>query len=247
VIKIRYADLPGGLHIRAVARGKDTVVYLVPGLTAMQRQAALRRIRSSARMGHGPRLPAAGLAGAVMLDRVRTTVRNAAAAMWAHPTILVPPIVSIASAAIAYMLLVSVSIRVREPQASGSGAAGDPVPAAVAPPALGRPQDPAGRPPGSGRTGRSHPVPGRSRAPAPRPSGGKHPAPGTSPSPSPTPAPTGTHPAPSPSTTPPLRPGSPSASAPSPGGTNSAPPSSRRPDAGGACLIVGPLGVCLAA
>jgi hypothetical protein len=240
VIKIRYADLPGGLHIRAVARGKDTVVYLVPGLTAMQRQAALRRIRSSARMGHGPRLPAAGLAGAVMLDRVRTTVRNAAAAMWAHPTILVPPIVIIVSAAIAYMLLVSVSIRVREPQAGGSGAAGDPVPAAVAPPALGRPQDPAGRPPGSGRTGRS-------RAPAPRPSGGKHPAPGTSPSPSPTPAPTGTHPAPSPSTTPPLRPGSPSASAPSPGGTNSAPPSSRRPDAGGACLIVGPLGVCLAA
>jgi hypothetical protein len=39
VIKIRYADLPGGLHIRAVARGKDTIIYLLPGLTAYQRQA----------------------------------------------------------------------------------------------------------------------------------------------------------------------------------------------------------------
>ena len=43
MIKIRYADLPAGLHIRAVARGKDTVIYLLPGLTAAQRQAALRR------------------------------------------------------------------------------------------------------------------------------------------------------------------------------------------------------------
>jgi hypothetical protein len=245
VIKIRYADLPGGLHIRAVARGKDTIVYLVPGLTAIQRQAALRRIRSSARMGHGPRLPAAGLASAVMVDRVRTTLRNAAAAMRAHPTILVPPVVIIASAAIAYMLLVSVSIRDREPQAGGSGTLGDPVPAAVAPPALSRPQDPAGRAPGSAHASR----PGRSRDPAPRPSGrgGGRPAPGTSPSPSPTPSPTGTHPDPSTSPTPPLQPGSPSTSAPSPGGTNSAPPSSGSAGARRVCVIVGPLGMCLAA
>ena len=53
MIKIRYADLPAGLHIRAVARGKDTIIFLLPGLTPPQRQAALRRARSSARMGHG--------------------------------------------------------------------------------------------------------------------------------------------------------------------------------------------------
>jgi hypothetical protein len=247
VIKIRYADLPGGLHIRAVARGKDTIVYLVPGLTVMQRQAALRRIRSSARMGHGPRLPAAGLAGAVMVDRIRTTLRNALAAVRAHPTILVPPVVIIASAAIAYMLLVSVSIGSREPQVSGSGALGDPVPAAVAPPDLSRPQDPDGRPQGPAHASRPAQSPGRSRDPAPRPSGrgGGRPAPGASPSPSPTP--TGVRPSPSPSPAPPLRPGSSSTSAPLPGGTNSAPPSSDSAGAGGVCVVVGLLGVCLAA
>ncbi len=56
MIKIRYTDLPAGLHIGGGPR-KDTVIYLLPGLTAAQRQAALRRARSSARMGHGPRLP----------------------------------------------------------------------------------------------------------------------------------------------------------------------------------------------
>ena len=64
MIKIRYADLPGGLHVRVEARGKDTIIYLLPGLTVAQRRAALRRARSSARMGHGPRLPAPGVAGA---------------------------------------------------------------------------------------------------------------------------------------------------------------------------------------
>src|SRR3981081_199858 len=58
VIKIRYADLPGGLHVRAVAHGKDTIVYPVPGLTVATGQAALRGVRSSARMGHGPPLSA---------------------------------------------------------------------------------------------------------------------------------------------------------------------------------------------
>jgi hypothetical protein len=37
VIKIRYADLPGGLHVRAETRGKDTIVCLLPGLTLEQR------------------------------------------------------------------------------------------------------------------------------------------------------------------------------------------------------------------
>jgi uncharacterized membrane protein YgcG len=252
VIKIRYADLPGGLHIRAVARGKDTIIYLLPGLTAEQRQAALRRARSSGRMGQGPRLSPAGVAGAVMVDRMRTTVRYGAAAMRGHPAIFVPPILIIVTAAVAYILLVSVSIRISEPQASEHG---DPIPAAAAPPPGSRAQDPAPQPtrPPSLRL---------FYTPAPRRSGGggHHPA-GPSPSASPTPSPTGAQPAPS--QTP-----SPSASpSPSPGGSGSAGSGSAGSGSagsgsagsgsagsgsagsgsagGGVCLDIGLLGVCL--
>jgi hypothetical protein len=195
VIKIRYADLPGGLHIRAVARGKDTIVYLLPGLTAEQRQAALRRARSSGRMGQGPQLPAAGVTAAVMVDRIRTTVRNGAAAMRGHPAIFVPPILIIVTAAVAYLLLVSVSIRIGEPQASEPG---DPIPAAVAPPPGSRVQYPGPQP--------TQPVSVRLvYAPVPRRSGGGgHRRPSPSPSPTPSrarPTPTAS-PTPSPSPTP---------------------------------------------
>jgi uncharacterized membrane protein YgcG len=162
VIKIRYADLPGGLHIRAVASGKDTIIYLLPGLTAEQRQAAMRRARSSGRMGQGPRLPAAGVAGAVMLDRFRTTVRNGAAAMRGHPAIFVPPILIIVTAAVAYLLLVSVSIRIGAPQSSEPGV---PIPAEIAPPPGSRAQYPDPQP--------THPTSVRLiYAPAPSRSGG---------------------------------------------------------------------------
>ena len=117
MIKIRYADLPGGLHVRAVARGRDTVIYLVPGLTVDQRRAALRRARSSARMGHGPPLSATGVTCAMVADRIRTTVGNAAAAMRVHPAMFVPITVVILSATVAYFLLMSVTIKVRPPQA----------------------------------------------------------------------------------------------------------------------------------
>lgn len=122
MIKIRYADLPGGLHVRAVARGRDTVIYLVPGLTVDQRRAALRRARSSARMGHGPPLSATGVTCAMVADRIRTTVGNAAAAMRVHPAMFVPITVVILSATVAYFLLMSVTIKVRPPQAGGPGA-----------------------------------------------------------------------------------------------------------------------------
>jgi hypothetical protein len=191
VIKIRYADLPGGLHIRAVARGKDTVIYLLPGLTAEQRQAALRRARSSGRMGQGPRLPAAGVAGAVMVDRFRATVRNGAAAMRGHPAIFVPPILIIVTAAVAYLLLVSASIRIHEPLAAEPG---NPIPAAAAPPPEFRALRPAPRP--------THPASLRLvYAPEPkRPGGGRHRDP--SPSASPTPSRTATRPASSPTPSP---------------------------------------------
>jgi hypothetical protein len=197
VIKIRYADLPGGLHIRAVARGKDTIIYLLPGLTAEQRQAALRRARSSGRMGQGPRLSAAGVAGAVMVDRIRTTIRNGAAAMRGHPAIFVPPILIIVTAAVAYLLLVSVSIKIRDPQA---GQPANPIPAVVAPPPGSRAQYPDPQPTHSARVRLIY-------APAPAPahrrsSSGRHRDP--SPSASPTPSPTGAAPSPtaSPSPTP---------------------------------------------
>ena len=237
MIKIRYADLPAGLHIRAVARGKDTLIYLLPGLTSAQRQAALRRARSSARMGQGPRLPVAGVLGAVMVDRMRTTVRNGAAAMRGHPAILVPPLVIIMTAAVAYVLLVSVNLRIHEPRASGSAGQGTPVPAALAPPGSGAEDDPGGRP------GSTSPItPGQSQPPAHKRSGDGAGATGASPSPSATPSPARSTPAPSPS---PSTPPSPAASpTPTAGGINSTGSGSGSPGAGGLCVDPGPPGMC---
>lgn len=234
MIKIRYADLPAGLHIRAVARGKDTIIFLLPGLTAAQRQAALRRARSSARMGQGPRLPVAAVLGAVMVDRMRTTVRNGAAAMRGHPAILVPPLVIVMSAAVAYILLVSVNIRIHDPQASGPAGPGIPIPAAVGPPGSGA--DNPGARPGSTSPGTS----GQSQ-PTHKGSGGGQGGTGGSPSPSPTPSPVKSTSAPSPSPSP-----SPSAADPGPtaGGVNSTGSGSGSPGAGGLCLDPGPPGVC---
>jgi hypothetical protein len=231
VIKIRYADLPAGLHIRAEPRGKDTIIYLLPGLTAAQRQAALRRARSSARMGQGPRLPVAGVVGAVMVDRMRTTLRNGAAAMRGHPAMFVPPLVIIMTAAVAYILLVSVNIRMHDPQASGPQR--NPVPAAV-PAAGGGADDPAGRT-GSGSTSRN--ASGQSQRTTHKRSGGSQ---GGSPSPSPTPSPVKSTSAPSPSPSPPA------AASPTPtaGGVNSTGSGSGLPGAGGVCFDPGPPGEC---
>ena len=252
MVKIRYADLPGGLHIRAVARGKDTIVYLLPGLTAEQRQAALRRARSSGRMGQGPRLPAAGVAGAVMVDRFRTTVRNGAAAMRGHPAVFVPPILIIVTAAVAYLLLVSVSIRMGKPQASQPG---DPIPAAVAPPPGSSDQRPAPRPTHSASVRLIY-------EPAPRRSaGGGHRGP--SPSPSPTPSRARPTPTPSPTPSPSATPSASPSALPddtSPGGSDSGSEGSGSEGSGsegsgsegsgsvdhGLCLDLNLLGVCLA-
>jgi hypothetical protein len=234
VIKIRYADLPAGLHIRAVARGRDTVIYLLPGLTAAQRQAALRRARSSARMGHGPRLPVAGVLGAVMMDRMRTTVRNGAAAMRGHPAILVPPLVIVMSAAVAYILLVSVNIRIHDPQASGPAGPGAPIPAAM--PAPGSRADDPGSQPGPAPRDTA----GQSQQPTHKRSGDGEGAAGGSPSPSPKPSPATSTPPPSPSPSPA---GSPTPTA---GGVNSTGSGSGSglPGAGGVCIDPGPPGEC---
>jgi hypothetical protein len=242
VIKIRYADLPGGLHIRVAASGRDTIIYLLPGLTTVQRRAALRRARSSARMGQGPGLPTAGVAAAMMADGIRTTLRNVAGAMRGHPAIFVPPIVIMGVAAIAYVLLVSVTIRVHPPQAGGSGNGfTSPIAQGVAPP----PQNPPQNLPQHQATHPAAAAPTGSRPQSPRPSVASHHRTGGSPSPSPS----ATSPSPSPGSTPPLQPAPPD---------SSAPPPSPSPAAGAAgaagtsgwsgsklCIDIGPLGACL--
>jgi hypothetical protein len=93
VIKIRYAELPAGLHVAIGIKGSSTIIYLQPGLTPEQRQQALALARRSARLGHAPRLPAFGLAAAVSIDRARMTVRAAAGAVRKHPLAALPLLV----------------------------------------------------------------------------------------------------------------------------------------------------------
>src|SRR5258708_31210158 len=94
MIKIRYRDpneLSPGLHAAAERHGRSTVVYLLSGLTAQERRAALRRLRLSARMGYCPRLPAPQLALALLADRIRTTIGQAGAALPQPPAGPPPP------------------------------------------------------------------------------------------------------------------------------------------------------------
>ena len=236
MIKIRYSDLPGGLHVRVAASGNDTIIYLLPGLTTVQRRAALRRARSSARMGHGPDLPGAGVAGAVMADGVRTTLRNVAGAMRIHPGLLFPPIVIISFAAVAYILLVSVTAGVHSPQAGGAGGgSGDPMPQGVAPPPGSQPQAPAPRP--------TAPSPAKSGRPGSSPAGAHHttaPSPSASPRPSATAPGTTSQPSPSPTQPAPSASPSPRPDSPNPGGTVATTSSGSQ-----LCLHIGPLGACL--
>jgi hypothetical protein len=121
LIKIRYSSLPTGLHVRAEARGRHTFIYLLPGLTPAQRRAAMHRVRSSARMGLGPKVSAAGFTRAMAADSVRTTIRNGGAAMRMHPALLLLPVVLLVSTVVAYALMVTVSVRI-QPDTAGPGA-----------------------------------------------------------------------------------------------------------------------------
>jgi hypothetical protein len=225
MVKIRYSELPAGLHVSAETRGRSTIIYLLPGLTAPQRRAALIRVRSSSRMGQGPRLPVAGMVLAVGVDRIRTTVRNGAAAMRGHPLLLLPPLILLVSCAIVFLLMSFVTLTVHQPRQ-------DSIPSLVVHPAHhvaggSRPAGTAGQHgngPGSGADPRSHPPSASSRPhasppatsfPAPAPSDDPAPSPSASATPSPTADP-------SPSATP----------APS-------------PSSSGGCLKLGPLGLCV--
>jgi hypothetical protein len=237
MVKIRYSELPVGLHVTAGRNGRDTIIYLQPGLTAQQRRAALIRVRSSARMGQGPDLTSLGMAMAVIADKLRTTVGNGAAAMRGHPLLLLPPLILLVSGAIIFVLVSFVTLTVPQ-HASAGGPPGQAGPPAVA---SRQPAGPGGQP--------ANPAadPG---SPGPGPSGGSGPAPTSSltPSPAPTSAPGPTPGAPGPTSPGSVLSGAPSPSVPSatttPGPSPSATPAPSQSQ-GSTCLQVGPLGLCL--
>lgn len=98
--RIRYSELPVGLHVTAVAVGRHTTIYLQPGLTAAERKSALLRVRSSARIGHGPSLSAFALAKAAAADRLRAAMLTLAAAIRRHPVLLAPAAALVLSVAV---------------------------------------------------------------------------------------------------------------------------------------------------
>ncbi len=240
MIKIRYSDLPAGLHVRTSVQGRHTILYLLPGLTATQRRAALHRARSNARVGYGPRLPPAGVACALAADRIKMTARNSLAAVRVHPAFLVPVVIVAVSVVVAYLLLVSVSIRFRSPQAAGPGGRGgipfDRPTGSSHPRSPAWASDPASLTPlgQSGDVDSSGVAPKLGGGPRPGSSSPAYPPPFRSPSSSASPQPT--DPGPSPGPLPGASPGRSPTPSPSP---------SPSPAHGGLCLDVGPLGVCV--
>jgi hypothetical protein len=100
---------------------QGVTIYLVPGLTARQRRAVIRRLRQEASRGCGPELPLPGLLVALAADRVRATVMLTAAAVRLHPaTTLLPT----GFVAIGMMMLVLTSAGVGPEPAAAAGRAG---------------------------------------------------------------------------------------------------------------------------
>lgn len=224
MIKIRYADLPGGLHARVEVHGKRAVIYLRPGLPAAQRRAALREVRR----GTSPRLSASRIARAAAMDTAKSIARNGTVAIRCHSAGSLFLTALLASAIVCSVCFVSVSIRlIPAPPETGALPAvrsnsGDRV--------RDQPRSVAGRgnqqvsgpelPSSPGAT--SAPVSARPSASDLRPGPAQLAA-------SPVPRPTAS-PAPDPS--------------PSPATASPAPVTSAG-DPGGLCVDVGPLGACL--
>lgn len=118
MIKIRYSELQPGLHASAETEGKHTIVYLVPGLSPTDRQSAIDRLRASAKVGHGPKLPAVPLALALIADRIAVNSRNAVGVARLHPASLAIPAVVLAGGGVLYALLVTVSMHMGLPATS---------------------------------------------------------------------------------------------------------------------------------
>ncbi len=248
MIKIRYADLPDGLHADVRTCGRRPVIYLVPGLSAAQRRDALRRLIRTSRLGHGPRLRASGVAFAVARDVAKSTGCNGLAAVRCHPAGSAVLAALVAAVVVCYALFVTVTVRF-SPRPAGPPAAAGAAPSAprdtggparapgdrVHAPAVTPSQAAAehgGSPEaaGAGQPGHGPSGSGRATSPAPLPTGTWSAPGGVLPSasqlaPSPTPSST---PSPAPSPAPPASPGAP-------------PPA----DPGGLCVQMGPLGVCI--
>jgi hypothetical protein len=270
MIKIRYRDpneLSPGLHAAAERHGRSTTVYLLCGLNAAQRRAALRRLKISARRGYDPKLPAPQLAVALAADRIRTTVGRAGAVFRSHPAGSTVPVMVVSAGAIAFLVLSAVSIRVihtmpRGPGQAFSGAAGPaasvragPGPGESAGPIAAGLSDPPGQP-GSGAGPPGGPVGGPVGG---RAAGGSGPAGSGSASgaatsgtttgnqggttltggavPTPTPAGDSTNAAPAASSS--------AAAAPAASATTSKPSPTPTASKSGLCVNVGSLGLCL--
>ena len=247
MIKIRYADLPEGLHATVEAQGRRTVIYLRPALEPAQRRGALRRVRRMAQIGNGPPLSASGIALAMARDTARSTARNGMAAIRCHPAGSLFLTALLASATVCYMFFVSVSIHlIPAPPARGAL----PVLGSVSASAPGqRHSEPRGA---SGLGGEGGLGGQQVNGPGPTSSSGSaasarasaSAAAGASASASAVPSdPVPSQLAASPV---PLPPSPAQSSSPSPGPTAASPaPSAPSADPGGLCVDVGPLGVCL--
>ncbi|HEY5353960.1 MAG TPA: hypothetical protein VIK57_16040, partial [Streptosporangiaceae bacterium] len=111
MIKIRYADLPQGLHAQVRADGRRPVIYLLPGLSPAQRRDALRRLIRTSRQGYGPRLRAPAVAAAVARDVTKATTRNSLAAIRCHPAGSAALAAVVAAAVVCYAFFVTVTVR----------------------------------------------------------------------------------------------------------------------------------------
>jgi hypothetical protein len=80
-----------GLHGRVERCARGVTVCLLPGLTARQRRAVIRRLRQEASRGFGPPLPLPHLAIALGLDRVRMATRIVRAIVRLHPAVTLVP------------------------------------------------------------------------------------------------------------------------------------------------------------
>ena len=260
MIKIRYADLPQGLHAQVRTGGRRPVIYLLPGLSPAQRRDALRRLIRTSRQGYGPRLRVSGVAFAVARDVTTSAARTGLAAVRGHPAGSGVLAAFLAAAVVCYSLFVTVTVRL------GPRPAVPPPAAAGAAPSGLRQAGGSGRSPGAGAStpaGTQRAVTGPHGASPTGGAGGAGSGPSGSapsgsvpsgsvptgsgpsgPAASPGPVPTGTWSAPGgvlPSVPAGASPGS--SSAPSPSAAPA--PASPGPNPGGLCLQLGPLGVCI--
>ncbi len=266
MIKIRYADLPQGRHAHVRTCGRQPVIYLLPGLTPAQRRDALRRLIRTSRQGYGPRLRAAGVGCAVARDSVKSTVRNALAAVRCHPAGSAALAAVVTAAVVCYALFVTVTVRLSPvppgpPAVAGAAPSGPQHPGEPGRSPGGRTGAPAGTPPaaaGKHAASAAASAPGAG-SPGPGSSGAASSGTGSSGTGSSgtgssgtggsgaRPVPTGTWSAPGGVL--PSAPAGPSPSSsprpdpsPAPPPARAAPPPARP---GGLCLQVGPLGICV--